>query len=51
MRVVMSVKTFRDPASVSVTKMSPTNVAMVFAPNFLRCPSDIMVCVCIIIRR
>ncbi|KAI8899150.1 Rho GTPase activation protein [Globomyces pollinis-pini] len=28
------------PENQPVTKMSPANIAMVFAPNFLRCPSD-----------
>eukprot|EP01128_Nolandella_sp_AFSM9_P006311 TRINITY_DN3216_c0_g1_i2.p1 TRINITY_DN3216_c0_g1~~TRINITY_DN3216_c0_g1_i2.p1 ORF type:complete len:716 (-),score=240.87 TRINITY_DN3216_c0_g1_i2:139-2286(-) len=37
------VKYLRDmavPENVPVTKMSTTNLAMVFAPNFLRCPSE-----------
>ncbi|KAJ3365040.1 hypothetical protein GGF31_008839 [Allomyces arbusculus] len=29
-----------DPANQKYTKMSVQNLAMVFAPNFLRCPSD-----------
>jgi hypothetical protein len=29
-----------DPANQPFTKMSFANIAMVFAPNFLRCPSD-----------
>lgn len=29
-----------DPTNQNTTKMSVSNLAMVFAPNFLRCPSD-----------
>ncbi|KAL7754482.1 Lipase 5 [Sorochytrium milnesiophthora] len=29
-----------DPANTPKTKMTVANIAMVFAPNFLRCPSD-----------
>jgi len=29
-----------EPSNQSITKMTLANLAMVFAPNFLRCPSD-----------
>jgi hypothetical protein len=29
-----------EPKNSSLTKMTAGNIAMVFAPNFLRCPSD-----------
>ncbi|GBC02411.1 hypothetical protein RclHR1_04600011 [Rhizophagus clarus] len=31
---------FADPQVAKITKMNVHNIAMVFAPNFLRCPSD-----------
>ncbi|CAG8733567.1 6552_t:CDS:2, partial [Funneliformis caledonium] len=31
---------FADPQTIRMTKMNIHNLAMVFAPNFLRCPSD-----------
>jgi hypothetical protein len=31
---------FCEPANQKKNKMSIANIAMVFAPNFLRCPSD-----------
>ncbi len=31
---------FADPQTIKLTKMNIHNLAMVFAPNFLRCPSD-----------
>ncbi|CAI2170444.1 2081_t:CDS:10, partial [Funneliformis geosporum] len=31
---------FADPKMIRMTKMNIHNLAMVFAPNFLRCPSD-----------
>ncbi|KAJ3321192.1 hypothetical protein HDV06_004535 [Boothiomyces sp. JEL0866] len=33
-------KMVADPANQPLTRMSAANIAMVFAPNFLRCPSD-----------
>mmetsp|Transcript_15499 Transcript_15499/g.46419 ORF Transcript_15499/g.46419 Transcript_15499/m.46419 type:complete len:801 (-) Transcript_15499:51-2453(-) len=33
-------KMLAQPENQAVTKMSAANLAMVFAPNFLRCPSD-----------
>ncbi|KAJ3272761.1 hypothetical protein HDV01_005289 [Terramyces sp. JEL0728] len=33
-------KMVADPANQPFTRMSAANIAMVFAPNFLRCPSD-----------
>ena len=29
-----------EPTNQGATKMTVNNLAMVFAPNFLRCPSD-----------
>jgi len=37
--VIQYLKAMADPDFVPITKMSVTNLSMVFAPNFLRCPS------------
>lgn len=33
-------QTFITPENIEATKMGVENIAMVWAPNFLRCPSD-----------
>ncbi|KAI9337364.1 hypothetical protein DFJ73DRAFT_849162 [Zopfochytrium polystomum] len=38
--VIKFLKVVADPANHSYTRMTTANIAMVFAPNFLRCPSD-----------
>ncbi|KAI9205890.1 Rho GTPase activation protein [Polychytrium aggregatum] len=38
--MIKFLRVFADPVHHSVTKMNVHNLAMVFAPNFLRCPSD-----------
>ncbi|KAI9297276.1 hypothetical protein K502DRAFT_301114 [Neoconidiobolus thromboides FSU 785] len=38
--VIKFLQKFTDPEVISMTKMSIQNLAMVFAPSFLRCPSD-----------
>ncbi|KAJ1336502.1 hypothetical protein BSLG_007286 [Batrachochytrium salamandrivorans] len=38
--MIQFLKIVAEPQNQSVTKMTVGNLAMVFAPNFLRCPSD-----------
>jgi Rho GTPase-activating protein 39 len=38
--ILRFLKMLAQPQHQAVTKMSPANLAMVFAPNFLRCPSN-----------
>ncbi|KAJ3397235.1 hypothetical protein HDU92_000115 [Lobulomyces angularis] len=38
--MIRFLKIVGDPNNVKATKMTYQNIAMVFAPNFLRCPSD-----------
>ena len=38
--MIKFLKVIADKENHAVTKMTTDNVAMVFAPNFLRCPSD-----------
>ena len=38
--VIRVLQIFSQPHYSKITKMTVNNVAMVFGPNFLRCPSD-----------
>lgn len=38
--ICVSVQVFAQPANVAITKMDVNNLAMVMAPNCLRCQSD-----------
>jgi Rho GTPase-activating protein 39 len=43
--VINFLKKAAAPENQVVTKMTIANIAMVFAPNFLRCPSDNPICI------
>lgn len=38
--VLKFLRTIGEPVNQKITKMTVANIAMVFAPNFVRCPSD-----------
>ncbi len=38
--IVFNLQQFITPENIEATKMGLDNIAMVWAPNFLRCPSD-----------
>ncbi|KAJ3097429.1 hypothetical protein HDU97_004877 [Phlyctochytrium planicorne] len=40
MYLLKFLKVVGDPSNQPITRMTTANIAMVFAPNFLRCPSD-----------